>query len=87
VLFSGSRTEFNPRYTFADYIVGGSNRFAHAAARAVAERPAQTYNPLLFMEESASARRISCMLSGMAPSMIFRISGLYTPPPNDSPTN
>ena len=44
--FSGARTEFNPRYTFADYIVGGSNRFAHAAARAVAERPAQTYNPL-----------------------------------------
>jgi len=44
--FSGNRTEFNPRYTFADYIVGSSNRFAHAAARAVAERPAQTYNPL-----------------------------------------
>jgi chromosomal replication initiator protein len=37
---------FSPRYTFDDYIVGGSNRFAHAAARAVAERPAQTYNPL-----------------------------------------
>ncbi len=44
--FNGNRTEFNPRYTFADYIVGGSNRFAHAAAQAVAERPAQTYNPL-----------------------------------------
>jgi len=44
--FGGNRTEFNPRYTFEDYIVGGSNRFAHAAARAVAERPAQTYNPL-----------------------------------------
>jgi chromosomal replication initiator protein len=45
-LLYGPRTEFNPRYTFDDYIVGGSNRFAHAAARAVAERPAQTYNPL-----------------------------------------
>jgi chromosomal replication initiator protein len=45
-LLNGQRTEFNPRYTFDDYIVGGSNRFAHAAARAVAERPAQTYNPL-----------------------------------------
>jgi chromosomal replication initiator protein len=45
-LLYGQRTEFNQRYTFDDYIVGGSNRFAHAAARAVAERPAQTYNPL-----------------------------------------
>lgn len=45
-LLYGQRTNFNPRYTFDDYIVGGSNRFAHAAARAVAERPAQTYNPL-----------------------------------------
>jgi chromosomal replication initiator protein len=44
--FEGQRTTFNPRYTFDDFIVGGSNRFAHAAARAVAERPAQTYNPL-----------------------------------------
>jgi chromosomal replication initiator protein len=44
--FNGNRFDFNPRYTFDDYIVGGNNRFAHAAARAVAERPAQTYNPL-----------------------------------------
>jgi chromosomal replication initiator protein len=44
--FDGSRNGFNPRYTFEEFIVGGSNRFAHAAARAVAERPAQTYNPL-----------------------------------------
>src|SRR5947209_7959550 len=44
--FFESQRPFNPRYTFDDYIVGGSNRFAHAAARAVAERPAQTYNPL-----------------------------------------
>lgn len=39
-------TVFNPRYTFEDFIVGGSNRFTHAAARAVAEKPGQTYNPL-----------------------------------------
>ncbi len=45
-MFDGNSMTFNPRYTFDDYIVGGSNRFAHAAARAVAERPAQTYNPL-----------------------------------------
>jgi chromosomal replication initiator protein len=36
----------NPRYTFGSYIVGSSNRLAHAACMAVAEHPAKAYNPL-----------------------------------------
>ena len=38
--------ELNKKYTFDLFIIGSSNRFAHAAALAVAEAPAQAYNPL-----------------------------------------
>ena len=36
----------NPKYTFASFVIGNSNRFAHAASLAVAESPAKAYNPL-----------------------------------------
>lgn len=36
----------NPKYTFESFVVGASNQFAHAAARAVAEIPSKSYNPL-----------------------------------------
>jgi len=42
------RLSYNSEYTFDNFIVGDSNKFAHAAALAVANNPASTYNPLLF---------------------------------------
>ena len=39
-------TPLNPKYTFESFVVGSSNQFAHAAARAVAEIPSKSYNPL-----------------------------------------
>ncbi|HVN91462.1 MAG TPA: chromosomal replication initiator protein DnaA [Candidatus Binataceae bacterium] len=38
--------QLNPRYTFAEFVVGSSNQFAHAAALAAASQPGEKYNPL-----------------------------------------
>lgn len=45
-------TRLNPKYTFDSFVIGASNRFAHAAAVAVAEAPAKAYNPLFVYGES-----------------------------------
>jgi chromosomal replication initiator protein len=42
----GGATNLNPRYTFANFIVGSANRLGHAASLSVAERPGHAYNPL-----------------------------------------
>lgn len=41
-----NHSQLNPKYTFDNFVIGQSNRFAHAASLAVAEKPAGAYNPL-----------------------------------------
>jgi len=47
-----SQTRLNEKYTFDTFVIGASNRFAHAAAVAVSEAPARAYNPLFVWGES-----------------------------------
>ena len=42
----GSKPVLNPRYVFEQFVIGPSNRFAHAAALAISDSPAKVYNPL-----------------------------------------
>lgn len=54
----------NPKYLFDTFVIGASNRFAHAAAVAVAEAPAKAYNPFSSMASRVWARRTCCTPSG-----------------------
>jgi chromosomal replication initiator protein len=47
-----SEDRFNPKYSFETFVIGSSNRFAHAAAVAVAENPGKSYNPLTIYGDS-----------------------------------
>ena len=81
-----SDSRLNPKYNFDNFVIGGSNRFAHAAAVAVAEAPAKAYNPLFIYGDSGLGRPTSCTRSGTTPRTSTPASGCGTCRARSSPT-
>jgi len=68
-----------PRYTFDNFVIGPSNRFAHAAAVAVAEAPAKAYNPLFIYGGSGLGKtHLLHAIGNYARSLFSDLSVLYT---------
>ncbi len=69
----------NPRFTFEHFVIGDSNRLAHAAALAVAELPGQAYNPLFIcgppgVGKTHLLRSIASMMLSYSPGLSVRAS-------------
>jgi len=72
---SGETVSLNPRYLFDAFVIGSSNRFAHAAAQRVAETPASSYNPLFVYGDSGLGK--THLLHAIGHYVIENFPGMY----------
>ncbi len=77
VPWNSGEVRLNPKYNFESFVIGPSNRFAHAAALAVAESPAKAYNPLFIYGGSGLGKThllhaISHYAEGLFPNIKVR---------------
>ena len=73
-VFESTASWLNPRLTFENYVVGSSNQFAHAAARAVADMPSRNYNPLFIYGGVGIGK--THLMHAIGRSLIDNFSGL-----------
>ena len=77
-LYKDNSKLFNPKFNFENFVVGGNNRFAYAASLAVAESPAEAYNPLFLYGGSGQAIGIQVIKNDPTSNVLYISSETFT---------